>query len=127
MKLGVWVSNTKSRWDKLTPEQQAALAALGVPWAAMAAPSDGPAPVDDGPVQDAPPDAQAQEDHDQDDTMAEEDRETQAARGRTRMQRMNELMRNHTKAELLRMAYAGGLLPYNSPRNGARTKSPPPS
>nr|WP_168723254.1 DEAD/DEAH box helicase [Streptomyces sp. SAT1] len=30
VKLGVWVSNIKSRWDKLAPEQQAALAALGV-------------------------------------------------------------------------------------------------
>ncbi|MEU9671509.1 hypothetical protein AB0E25_39420 [Streptomyces bobili] len=28
---------------------------------------------------------------------------------------MNELMRNHTKAELLRMAYAGGLVNHNSP------------
>lgn len=31
------------------------------------------------------------------------------------MQRMNELVRNHTKAELLRMAYAGGLVPYHNP------------
>lgn len=31
--LGVWVSNTKSRRDKLTAEQLAALAALGVQWA----------------------------------------------------------------------------------------------
>ncbi|MFF9127983.1 hypothetical protein ACF09J_32810 [Streptomyces sp. NPDC014889] len=28
---------------------------------------------------------------------------------------MNELMRKHTKAELLRMAYAGGLVNHNSP------------
>ncbi|MEV0226770.1 hypothetical protein [Streptomyces sp. NPDC050704] len=41
--------------------------------------------------------------------------EHQAARGTARMQRMNEPMRNHTKAELLRMAYAGGLVPYNNP------------
>ncbi|MER6105149.1 hypothetical protein ABT115_23235 [Streptomyces sp. NPDC001832] len=48
--------------------------------------------------------------------MTREERETQAARGwRTRAQRMNELMRNHTKAELLRMAYAGGLVNHNSP------------
>jgi hypothetical protein len=33
VKLGVWVSNTKSRRDKLTAEQRAALAALGVEWA----------------------------------------------------------------------------------------------
>ncbi|MFE2565939.1 hypothetical protein [Streptomyces mirabilis] len=118
VKLGVWVSNTRARRDKLTAEQQAAFAALGVPWAkaaAVPAPSGGPGPADDGPVQDPPSDTQAQEDHDQDDTMTEHDRETQAARSRTRMQRMNELMRNHTKTELLRMAYAGGLLPYNSP------------
>ncbi|MCX4617355.1 MULTISPECIES: hypothetical protein [Streptomyces] len=47
--------------------------------------------------------------------MTEHDRETQAARVRARVQRMNELMRNHTTAELLHMAYTGGLLPYNSP------------
>ncbi|MFF8195731.1 hypothetical protein ACF05L_33815 [Streptomyces bobili] len=28
---------------------------------------------------------------------------------------MNELMRNHAKADLLRMAYAGGLVNRNSP------------
>ncbi|GEB60052.1 hypothetical protein GCM10017674_75360 [Streptomyces gardneri] len=33
VKLGVWVSNTKSRRDKLTAEQLAALAALGMDWA----------------------------------------------------------------------------------------------
>ncbi|NEC17811.1 Helicase associated domain protein [Streptomyces parvus] len=31
--LGVWVSNTKTRRDKLTADQQAALAALGMDWA----------------------------------------------------------------------------------------------
>ncbi|MFF9673682.1 Helicase associated domain protein [Streptomyces eurythermus] len=31
-KLGVWISNTKSRRDKLGPEQRAALAELGVKW-----------------------------------------------------------------------------------------------
>ncbi|MEV1048754.1 Helicase associated domain protein [Streptomyces sp. NPDC049916] len=36
VKLGVWVSNTKSRRDKLTSEQRAALAALGMAWAAPA-------------------------------------------------------------------------------------------
>ncbi|MFI8194804.1 Helicase associated domain protein [Streptomyces sp. NPDC085946] len=33
VKLGVWLSNTKSHRDKLTAEQLAALAALGVQWA----------------------------------------------------------------------------------------------
>ncbi|MFF9594050.1 Helicase associated domain protein [Streptomyces sp. NPDC014646] len=33
VKLGVWTSNTKSRRDKLTQEQRAALAELGVEWA----------------------------------------------------------------------------------------------
>ncbi len=114
VKLGVWNSNIRARWDKLTSEQQAALAALGVPWARAAVPAPfGPAPVDDSPVQPAPSEAQAQEDHDQDATVTEEER--QAARSTARMQRMNELMRNHTKAELLRMAYAGGLVPYNNP------------
>ncbi|CAM5555019.1 Helicase OS=Streptomyces fumanus OX=67302 GN=GCM10018772_71030 PE=4 SV=1 [Streptomyces fumanus] len=32
-KLGVWISNTKSRRDKLTHDQRAALAELGVEWA----------------------------------------------------------------------------------------------
>jgi hypothetical protein len=33
VKLGVWISNTKSRRDKLSDDQRAALAALGVEWA----------------------------------------------------------------------------------------------
>jgi hypothetical protein len=33
VKLGVWVSNTKSRRDKLTQNQRAALRELGVQWA----------------------------------------------------------------------------------------------
>ncbi|MFK8851110.1 Helicase associated domain protein, partial [Streptomyces sp. Ac-502] len=33
VKLGVWLSNTKSRRDKLTPEQRAALRELGIDWA----------------------------------------------------------------------------------------------
>ena len=33
----------------------------------------------------------------------------------TNVQRMHELMRKHTKAELLKMAFAGGLVDYNSP------------
>ncbi|MFI8817720.1 MULTISPECIES: helicase associated domain-containing protein [unclassified Streptomyces] len=32
-RLGVWLSNTKSRRDRLTQEQRAALAELGVEWA----------------------------------------------------------------------------------------------
>ncbi|MFJ5712885.1 Helicase associated domain protein [Streptomyces sp. NPDC093105] len=35
VKLGVWVSNTKTRRDKLTVEQRAALAALGMDWAGV--------------------------------------------------------------------------------------------
>jgi hypothetical protein len=35
VKLGIWVSNTKSRRDKLTTEQRAALAALGMEWAGV--------------------------------------------------------------------------------------------
>ncbi|MFD9425641.1 helicase associated domain-containing protein [Streptomyces sp. NPDC060054] len=33
VKLGVFISNTKSRRDRLTPEQRQALAELGVEWA----------------------------------------------------------------------------------------------
>ncbi|MGV4892281.1 hypothetical protein ACSR0Z_38315 (plasmid) [Streptomyces viridosporus] len=33
VKLGVWVSNTKSRRDRLDADQLAALAALGMDWA----------------------------------------------------------------------------------------------
>ncbi|MFJ2628831.1 helicase associated domain-containing protein, partial [Streptomyces sp. NPDC087532] len=33
VKLGVWVSNTKTRRDKLTPEQLDALGELGMAWA----------------------------------------------------------------------------------------------
>jgi hypothetical protein len=35
VKLGVWLSNTKSRRDKLTTEQRTALAALGMDWAGV--------------------------------------------------------------------------------------------
>jgi hypothetical protein len=52
VKLGVWLSNTKSRREKLTVEQRAALAALGMEWAGVvpvmeavpAAPTAQPAP-----------------------------------------------------------------------------------
>ncbi|MFD5286533.1 DEAD/DEAH box helicase [Streptomyces rubrogriseus] len=36
VKLGVWVSNTRARRDKLSQEQRAALAGLGLEWAAAA-------------------------------------------------------------------------------------------
>ncbi|MFB0620881.1 Helicase associated domain protein [Streptomyces sp. AGS-58] len=115
VKLGVWTSNIRARWGKLTSEQQASLAALGVPWAKAAAVPAPSGSMDDGSVRPAPSDAQVQEDYDQGDTVTGEERETQAGRGRARVQRMNELMRKHTKAELLRMAYAGGLVNHNSP------------
>ncbi|MFS0696739.1 Helicase associated domain protein [Streptomyces nitrosporeus] len=35
VKLGVWISNTKSRRDRLDQEQRAALAALGMEWASV--------------------------------------------------------------------------------------------
>ncbi|WP_103544757.1 hypothetical protein [Streptomyces sp. SM1] len=94
---------------------QAALAALGVPWAkAASVPSqpDNPDATVDLPVQPALSDARGQEHHGRGDTAAEGGRQTQAARG---TERMSGLMRNHTKAELLRMAYAGGLVNHNSP------------
>lgn len=34
MRLGVWITNTKSRRDKLTADKLQALAALGLEWAA---------------------------------------------------------------------------------------------
>ncbi|MFE2943456.1 Helicase associated domain protein [Streptomyces sp. NPDC059255] len=40
VKLGVWLSNTKSRRDKLTAEQLASLAALGMDWAGAVPASD---------------------------------------------------------------------------------------
>jgi len=36
VKLGVWLSNTKSRRDRLDAAQLAQLAQLGLPWAAVA-------------------------------------------------------------------------------------------
>ncbi|GGQ33860.1 Helicase associated domain protein [Streptomyces roseolilacinus] len=119
VKLGVWVSNTKSRRDKLSAEQLAALAELGVDWAGAApkqATPAAPAPTDSSPAQPMPPEVPAQGQHaPHADTLTDEEREAEAARGRTRMQRLTELMRKHTKAELLRMAYAGGLVRHNSP------------
>ncbi|MEU1319543.1 helicase [Streptomyces tibetensis] len=35
VRLGVWTTNLKSRRTKLTPEKLAALAGLGVEWAAV--------------------------------------------------------------------------------------------
>ncbi|NEE46433.1 helicase, partial [Streptomyces sp. SID8455] len=37
VKLGVWISNTKSRRDRLDADQLAALATLGLEWAATEA------------------------------------------------------------------------------------------
>lgn len=54
VKLGVWVSNTKSRRDKLSAEQLAALAELGVDWAVTApkqSTKSAPAPTDDSQAQ----------------------------------------------------------------------------
>ncbi|GAA1291682.1 hypothetical protein GCM10009579_65950 [Streptomyces javensis] len=113
VRLGVWVSNTKSRWGKLAQEQQAALAALDVPWAVTApVPSrpGGPDPAGDVVVQPVPSDASGQECQCRGDNMAEKERQVME-----RVRRIHELMRNHTKAELLRMAYAGGLVNHNSP------------
>ncbi|MBK3569288.1 helicase associated domain-containing protein, partial [Streptomyces sp. MBT62] len=113
VKLGVWVSNTKSRRDKLSADQLAALAALGVGWAGAAPVQPAPAPTDSGPAQ---PEVPAQAQHvPHADTLTDEEREAEAARSRARMERRAELMRKHTKAELLRMAYAGGLVRHNSP------------
>ncbi|MEU3603663.1 Helicase associated domain protein [Streptomyces sp. NPDC006798] len=59
VKLGVWLSNTKSRRDKLTPEQRPALAALGMKWA-------GPPPVAEAapePVPSTAPAKQAVREH----------------------------------------------------------------
>ncbi|MGF3135666.1 Helicase associated domain protein [Streptomyces albidoflavus] len=39
VKLGVWLSNTKTRRDKLTAEQRDALAALGMEWAGVVVPA----------------------------------------------------------------------------------------
>lgn len=33
------------------------------------------------------------------------------------VRRIHELMRHHTKAQLLQMAFAGGLVDFNDPRN----------
>ncbi|MFG3142775.1 hypothetical protein ACGFZA_42055 [Streptomyces sp. NPDC048211] len=43
------------------------------------------------------------------------------------MKRLTELTRKHTKAELLRMAYAGAWYATTPPSSGARTRSSPPS
>ncbi|MFD8174863.1 Helicase associated domain protein [Streptomyces sp. NPDC059709] len=112
VKLGVWVSNTRARRDKLSAEQLAALAALGVDWAGPAPAA--PAPTDGGSEQTAPTETSVPEQRDAD-AMTDQEREAEAARGLARMKRLTELTRKHTKAELLRMAYAGGLVRHNSP------------
>lgn len=108
VKLGVWVSNTRARRDKLSAEQLAALAALGVDWA-------GPAPTDEGSEQLAPTEAPVPEQRDAGGAGADDESEAEVACGLARMKRLTELTRKHTKAELLRMAYAGGLVRHNSP------------
>ncbi|MFE9446586.1 Helicase associated domain protein [Streptomyces sp. NPDC006602] len=113
VKLGVWVSNTRARRDKLTQEQLDALRELGIEWA-------GPAPAalaltGGGSEQPAPTETPVPEQRDADNTGTDEEREAEAARGLARMKRLTELTRKHTKAELLRMAYAGGLVRHNSP------------
>ncbi|MER7321892.1 Helicase associated domain protein [Streptomyces albidoflavus] len=56
VKLGVWLSNTKSRRDKLSAEQRAALAVLGMEWAGPA-PEPEAAPEEPPTAQPAPPPA----------------------------------------------------------------------
>ena len=113
VKLGVWLSNTKSRRDKLTAEQRAALAALGMEWAgAVPTALD---PTNGSSEKPAPTETSVPEQRDAGDAGTDDEREAEAARGRARMQRLAELTRKHTKAELLRMAYAGGLVRHNSP------------
>jgi superfamily II DNA or RNA helicase len=117
IKLGVWISNIKSRRDRLDADQLAVLAELGMDWAKavpVPAQSVGPASLDDGSLQPSPSDAQGQEDDGQGEAVIKDEYEAQVARGRERVQRMRELMRKHTKAELLRMAYAGGLMNHNA-------------
>lgn len=57
VKLGVWLSNTKSRRDKLTTEQRAALAALGMEWAGPAPAAEAGAPEPPAPQPPQPPQA----------------------------------------------------------------------
>jgi hypothetical protein len=49
------------------------------------------------------------------DAEADDEREAEAARSLARMQRLTELPRKHTKAELLRVAYPGGMVRHSSP------------
>ncbi len=63
VKLGVWVSNTKSRRDKLTAEQLAALAALGMEWAG-AVPAVEAAPAQPAPAK-APTERQPWDHHEE--------------------------------------------------------------
>ncbi|MFD4237155.1 Helicase associated domain protein [Streptomyces sp. NPDC058542] len=61
VKLGVWISNTKSRKDRLDPNQLAALAKLGMDWAG---PSSAIKTAPERPaLQPAPPTGPAQRDH----------------------------------------------------------------
>ncbi|MFE5795560.1 Helicase associated domain protein [Streptomyces sp. NPDC056503] len=63
VKLGVWVSNTKSRRDRLTTEQRAELAELGVDWAGAAPKQAASAPTDSGPAQTMTPEVLAHGQH----------------------------------------------------------------
>lgn len=108
VKLGVWVSSTRARRDKLSAEQLAALAALGGDWA-------GPASTDGGSEQPAPAEAPVPEQRDAGGAGVDNEPKVEAARGLARMKRLAELTRKHTKAELLRIAYAGGQVRHNSP------------
>ncbi|MFG2632178.1 Helicase associated domain protein [Streptomyces sp. NPDC048473] len=54
VKLGVWISNTKTRRDRLSADQLATLAALGMDWAGPV-PATQAAPAQPAPVQAAPP------------------------------------------------------------------------
>ncbi|MFE2296406.1 Helicase associated domain protein [Streptomyces sp. NPDC059452] len=112
VRLGVWISNTRARRDKLSAEQLAALAALGVDWAGPAPAA--PAPTDGSFDQPASPETSVPGQRDAN-AMTDQEREAEAARSLARMKRLTELTRKHTKAELLRMAYAGGLVRHNSP------------
>ncbi|TSB32094.1 helicase [Streptomyces benahoarensis] len=118
VKLGVFLSNSKSRRAKLHADRLAALAALALEWAGPPPSSPGSTEAaGDVPGPPAPSDARvpAADGDGRGGAGAEEEHRARAARSGRRAQRLRELMRTHTKTELLRMAYARGLVPYNSP------------
>ncbi|MGW2563888.1 Helicase associated domain protein [Streptomyces sp. NPDC001514] len=69
VKLGVWVSNTRARRDKLTADQRSALADLGVDWAGAASAPTAQAvpaqPTKGGSVRPAPPKPPVRHHHDE--------------------------------------------------------------